>query len=208
MFYLSDSSRSFCSHLCFQDLLELHSPPSSSLYRFFLPRKSNYFFLPSDFKPPSPPGGTTRKTRVEMTIEWSPDYCLVCDRQTLGGTYCSQACRLAELDPMPLDYTLSLDAEQSTQMMDRSSTVKSSSCNNTISSFGYAARRHKSQPSAGGIEKSSTTISPSPSRSSISSLRSNTSQSDPVTNQAKNDLRDYASCFDQVRHLKRRMTSF
>lgn len=35
-----------------------------------------------------------------MTSEtdWSHDYCLYCDKQTLGGLYCSQACRLADLE--------------------------------------------------------------------------------------------------------------
>ncbi|OAX80082.1 hypothetical protein ACJ72_05591 [Emergomyces africanus] len=33
-----------------------------------------------------------------MATAWSLDFCLVCDRQTLGGAYCSQACRLAEMD--------------------------------------------------------------------------------------------------------------
>ena len=29
---------------------------------------------------------------------WSLDFCLTCDRQTTGGAYCSQACRLADLE--------------------------------------------------------------------------------------------------------------
>jgi len=29
---------------------------------------------------------------------WSPDYCLSCDRQTDGSCYCSQACRLADME--------------------------------------------------------------------------------------------------------------
>ncbi|KLJ08014.1 hypothetical protein EMPG_16526 [Blastomyces silverae] len=33
-----------------------------------------------------------------MATAWSLDFCLVCDTQTLGGAYCSQACRLAEMD--------------------------------------------------------------------------------------------------------------
>ncbi|KAI9794801.1 MAG: hypothetical protein M1816_002929 [Peltula sp. TS41687] len=31
-------------------------------------------------------------------MAWSHDFCLACDRQTTGGVYCSQACRLAELE--------------------------------------------------------------------------------------------------------------
>jgi len=35
-----------------------------------------------------------------MTSEtdWSHDYCLYCDKQTMGGLYCSQACRLADVE--------------------------------------------------------------------------------------------------------------
>jgi len=29
---------------------------------------------------------------------WSPDFCLSCDRETSGEAYCSQACRLADLE--------------------------------------------------------------------------------------------------------------
>lgn len=32
-------------------------------------------------------------------MEWSHDFCLACDRQTMDGeTYCSQACRLADME--------------------------------------------------------------------------------------------------------------
>lgn len=37
-----------------------------------------------------------------MSVDsWSPDYCMVCDRRTLSGPYCSQSCRLAEMDSTP-----------------------------------------------------------------------------------------------------------
>ncbi|KAF8421940.1 hypothetical protein EV426DRAFT_699427 [Tirmania nivea] len=32
-------------------------------------------------------------------LDWSPDFCLSCDRQSVnGGAYCSQSCRLADLE--------------------------------------------------------------------------------------------------------------
>ncbi|KAI9819425.1 MAG: hypothetical protein M1832_003988 [Thelocarpon impressellum] len=31
-------------------------------------------------------------------MDWSPDFCLACDRQTSGGAYCSQSCRLADIE--------------------------------------------------------------------------------------------------------------
>lgn len=35
---------------------------------------------------------------MSMDSNWSLDYCLACDRQTSGGAYCSQACRLGDLE--------------------------------------------------------------------------------------------------------------
>jgi len=31
-------------------------------------------------------------------MEWSHDFCLFCDRQISGGAYCSQACRVGDLE--------------------------------------------------------------------------------------------------------------
>ena len=31
-------------------------------------------------------------------MDWSPDFCLACDRQTSGEAYCSQSCRLADIE--------------------------------------------------------------------------------------------------------------
>ncbi|KAI5286168.1 hypothetical protein KEM52_002115 [Ascosphaera acerosa] len=36
-----------------------------------------------------------------MANAWSLDFCMVCDKQTLGGPYCSQACRLSDMDKCP-----------------------------------------------------------------------------------------------------------
>jgi len=111
-----------------------------------------------------------------MATEWSLDFCLVCDRQTLGGPYCSQTCRLAELDLV--------SSKQSFPSSKTSTTTTKSS------------RSHSSR-----------SLSPSSSQTSLSSLRSNASLNSALSNQFQNELRDYASCFDQVRDLKRRMTS-
>lgn len=35
---------------------------------------------------------------MSMDSNWSLDYCLACDRQTSGGAYCSQVCRLGDLE--------------------------------------------------------------------------------------------------------------
>ncbi|KAI9734828.1 MAG: hypothetical protein M1834_001906 [Cirrosporium novae-zelandiae] len=40
----------------------------------------------------------TTNNLTTMSTEWSPDFCLACDKQTSGQAYCSQACRLADLE--------------------------------------------------------------------------------------------------------------
>ncbi|KAB8075065.1 hypothetical protein BDV29DRAFT_172655 [Aspergillus leporis] len=47
---------------------------------------------------------------TRMATERSLDFCLVCGRQTLGELYCSQSCRLAELNLTTLSTTISVSA--------------------------------------------------------------------------------------------------
>ncbi|KAJ5935862.1 hypothetical protein N7454_005160 [Penicillium verhagenii] len=113
-----------------------------------------------------------------MSTEWSLDFCLACDRQTLGGPYCSQSCRLAELDrPIPDD---------------ESSRKSSHSRSSTLDS----------QPET----RSARSLSASSSQTSLTSLQSHTSNS-TFSGHLQDELRDYASSFDPVRDLKRRLTT-
>ncbi|KAJ5151801.1 hypothetical protein N7492_010096 [Penicillium capsulatum] len=115
-----------------------------------------------------------------MSTEWSLDFCLVCDRQTMGAPYCSQTCRLAELDrPAPED-----GSRQPSHAHSRSS---------SLDSIGDG-------PSTRGLSASS-------SQTSLTSLRSQSSNATTVADQLQDELRDYASCFDSVRDLKRRLTT-
>ncbi|KAJ6036067.1 hypothetical protein N7540_000346 [Penicillium herquei] len=113
-----------------------------------------------------------------MSTEWSLDFCLACDRQTMGGPYCSQSCRLAELDrPAPED-----DSSQKPSHS-RSSSIES-------------------QPQT----RSARSLSASSSQTSLSSLRSHSSNA-TLSDHLQDELRDYASSFDTVRDLKRRLTT-
>lgn len=145
-------------------------------------------------------GGASLKSPI-MTTEWSLDFCLVCDRQTLGGAYCSQSCRLAELD------ILHEPTAASTQEL-RAALRKSPS---------HAVRFLTTNPTSSTTQISSLkscrphyprTLSPSSSQTSLSSLRSYSSHGSPISSQSQTELRDYASCFDHVRDLKRRLTSW
>ncbi|KAL4946185.1 hypothetical protein BDV06DRAFT_151734 [Aspergillus oleicola] len=133
-----------------------------------------------------------------MTSEWSLDFCLVCDRQTHGGPYCSQSCRLAELD-VPHDTTSSNTQGSRAALKSPGMTGRGA----TISTV-----PDTSQPAPnGGRPHYQRTLSPSSSQTSLSSLRSNSSQGSSISSQSQTELRDYASSFDHVRDLKRRLTS-
>ncbi|KAJ5129210.1 uncharacterized protein N7515_005249 [Penicillium bovifimosum] len=128
-----------------------------------------------------------------MSTEWSLDFCLVCDRQTLGTPYCSQTCRLTELDVTSED-----------GMSSRRSSEASTHWPETTQA---QARAAEPVNVSAGTHDSSRTLSASSSQTSLSSLKSNTSNSSNVADRLQDELRDYASSFDQVRDLKRRMTT-
>ncbi|KAF9887426.1 hypothetical protein FE257_010143 [Aspergillus nanangensis] len=129
-----------------------------------------------------------------MAAEWSLDFCLVCDRQTQGGPYCSQSCRLAELDLGPEDPKVS-------SMFSRGG---SDNGKGRVPSH----MNHTSQALvSSSYEQDSRFLSSSSSQTSLSSLKSNSSKVSTLPGQFQSELRDYASCFDPVRDLKRRLTT-
>ncbi|KAJ5684816.1 uncharacterized protein N7477_001161 [Penicillium maclennaniae] len=120
-----------------------------------------------------------------MSTEWSLDFCLVCDRQTSGGPYCSQSCRLVELDrTSPED---SLQPRKATKSHSHSHS-RSSTADSNIDM------------------RSARSLSASSSQTSLSSLRSHASNA-TISDHLQDELRDYASSFDPVRDLKRRLTT-
>lgn len=121
-----------------------------------------------------------------MTNEWSLDFCLVCDQQTLDGLYCSQTCRLTEMD---LSSGIGRRATISTTMYRKEWPMPPHSGLSAISMPGHIMQN---QPR-------------SYSWTSLSSVE-NSSPSE-VSDRSQNALQDYASCFDQVRNLKRLLTS-
>ena len=129
-----------------------------------------------------------------MATAWSLDFCLVCDRQTLGGAYCSQTCRLSEID------RCSSGSEPSSPNASQPWSFADSAAVD-FSSF----KSFQSHPSK--------SLSPSSSQTSLSSLRSVTSttssssSSSALSGQIRNELQDYECCFDQVRDWKRRLTA-
>ncbi len=153
------------------------------------------------------------------------DFCLACDKQTNGTPFCSQACRLAELD-----HSLSSSEPASPIYTRQGSSLRSPGPVTTgfqlppAIDFSSYRRDRTPQPSTSqaspsmvvshSVPEASTTtlprssnLTPSSSQTSLSSLRTNQSSAGGISEQAWNELRNYASGFDQVRALKRRMST-
>ncbi|KAI1494498.1 hypothetical protein F4809DRAFT_321504 [Biscogniauxia mediterranea] len=153
---------------------------------------------------------------MSADLSWEPEYCLACDRQTDGATYCSEACRLS-------------DFENSSST---ASTPASSPGPGGPSTFNWTAPRPQTKfylPPAYDFTNAqpygstplpqsylshrpeSTTsarvLTPSSSHSSLCSLRSTSSSgsdSQQLSDKAKKQLRDYASSFENARLQQRR----
>ena len=165
---------------------------------------------------------------------WSLDFCLACDNQTSEGAYCSQSCRLADLDKGQFSFT-----EAS-----HSPTPSQSSLSSSVRSFGFFL------PPAFDFTSSRTasrTVSPSPaqeparlqnqhwsfsadtshpprnftplgttsSRSSVSldfntpntALLSSSHYLTQLSDDARQQLEIYDNAFDVTRHRKHRSLS-
>lgn len=175
-------------------------------------------------------------------MEWSHDFCLSCDRQISEGAYCSQACRLADLEKA------GASSEPSSPSYLSSSATSTSSYSSNASShsaagfhlppaLNFAAFRPQSSARPDYTGHASTTTShsqhsyyyqqpqshtyashseepervqrsltPSSSRSSLSSI-SNYQASQGMSQQAASALRGYVSSLDQARDAKRRLHS-
>lgn len=164
-------------------------------------------------------------------MEWYHDFCLFCDKQTSEGAYCSQACRLADLErsgysePVsPLNFTSSQRSSwtptystSSSKQFQLAPAVNFAACKSkSAATSSRPSRTVYTQQSAYSTSsnKSSSTatstppkrLSSSSSRSSLSSIAS-TSSANGLTDADYSQLRDYSNSFDQVRTWKRRATS-
>lgn len=158
-----------------------------------------------------------------MELTCFHDYCLACDKQTAGEAYCSQSCRLADLEtsstwsgttspstagPSPSwtsdsnrgsGFYLSPAVNFAAYKSPITSTYQSTSQPTSPSSSYFPS--HTSSQVA-----STKTLSPSSSRSSLSSTSSISSRADPLSEQARTELRSYTDAFDSTRNWRRRMT--
>jgi hypothetical protein len=154
---------------------------------------------------------------MASNMEWSPDFCLSCDRQIAeGGAYCSQACRLADLEKAKSPSQLSSSASStgsSTNGFYLPPAVNFSAYKTPAPSRGFDHSLHyyptnngacfAPAASASASQSQQRSLTPSSSRSSLASAHS---QATGISAQAATQLTYYARNFDQVREIKRRMT--
>lgn len=150
-------------------------------------------------------------------MNWSPDFCLACDRQTDGGVYCGEACRLAEYEKAKTGSEASSPA--SPRGMPTSWPSSRQPSNFYLApAYNFSAYRTSSSPrtsqasaarprSSPMVVSSKPVLTPSSSQSSLFSMKSNSSTSslEPthLTDEARRELRAYASSFDQSRYHRR-----
>jgi len=162
-------------------------------------------------------------------MEWSPDFCLSCDRQIAeGGAYCSQACRLAEMEKAgtaehqtPSQLSSSASSANSANGFYLPPAVNFSAYKSPSPSRGFDMG-HSSPyyngyyypTNSGAYHASPTTptsrqqpqprsLTPSSSRSSLASTGSQAAPG--ISAHAANQLNNYVRSFDQVREYRRRM---
>lgn len=167
-------------------------------------------------------------------MEWSHEFCLSCDRQIAeGGTYCSQACRLADLEKAGTSEQQTSSNLSSSASSTSSSThgfylppavnftaLKAPSASRGFdlgpSASQYYAAANSSYYTAAAPSSSSASrqsqqrsLTPSSSRSSLASAASQTASG--ISVQAAHQLNGYVRSFDQardVRRMSRRYTQY
>jgi hypothetical protein len=150
---------------------------------------------------------------------WTHQFCLSCDKQTDGATYCSESCRLADFEKTSSpsssmsspNYT-PLPSPHSAQQPSRLYLSPSYDFNNAqpygrtpLPQSHLASRASSvSTPSSRRPQK---TLTPSSSHSSLCSIQSHSSTSSEafhLSEKSKKELQAYAVSFEHVRVQRRR----
>ena len=160
------------------------------------------------------------------------DFCLACDRESTTGPYCSQACRLADLEKATSSSPNSPGLPSSSPHQHPQQQQQSSWASSGLGSgSGYflpqaykfpdpsaqqqpdTLHSRQSQPSQSPKRSprrqdpvdSQRSLTPSSSRTSLSS---NHSTSNSMSEQAKHELQEYFSAFHQTKSSKRRQSTW
>lgn len=153
-----------------------------------------------------------------MSSEWAHAFCLTCDKQTDGTTYCSESCRLADYEttssttssgPSSPSFTGSSYPWSFSKPAASSTKFYLSPAYDFTNPQPY---RPTTQTSTAKRNDSLTPpnriLSPSSSHSSLCSMRSSSSAgvdaSQQLSEKARKELLAYASSFENVRSQRRR----
>jgi len=175
--------------------------------------------------PPSISSSSAQLHIHTMTIDmdWSPAFCLACDRQTDGNVYCSEACRLTEYEvasnpgstassPTSPRGPVSWSTKKPSNgfFMEPAYNFSNAQPYGTTpsprTSYFYQASRPQSSPVTFTTKP---VLTPSSSQSSLFSMQSTHSTStEPaqLSDESRKALRAYASSFDQSRYSRRQST--
>ncbi|KAI0596051.1 hypothetical protein F4775DRAFT_566285 [Biscogniauxia sp. FL1348] len=154
---------------------------------------------------------------MSADLSWEPEYCLACDRQTDGATYCSEACRLSDFENSsstastpasspgpggPSTFNWTAPRPQAKFYLPPAyDFTNAQPYGSTPLPQSYLSHRSESTTSSARV------LTPSSSHSSLCSLRSTSSSgsdSQQLSDKAKKQLRDYASSFENARLQQRR----
>ncbi|KAJ4306884.1 hypothetical protein N0V88_000256 [Collariella sp. IMI 366227] len=144
-----------------------------------------------------------------MSFDWDHQFCLGCDKQTDGPTYCSESCRLADYEKTSPSTPSSAASSPALSSPPLDWTALSRKSTPTTSNKFYLSPAYDfAQPSPRRDSTGSTySLSPSPSHTSLCSMRSNSSaglDAAQLSEKAARELRAYARSFESVRLQRRR----
>jgi hypothetical protein len=137
---------------------------------------------------------TNQQHSTTTTMDCFQDFCLACDKQC-EGSYCSQSCRLADLEKAPhsgCSSPLTPSSEHSWESTQPGYVL--------TPAYNFTTERDEKRLST----SSASSLSPSSSRTSLSSASSSSPSGTGLSKQAHAALQDYFSSFDQTRAAKRR----
>ncbi|KAL2174287.1 uncharacterized protein P884DRAFT_263863 [Thermothelomyces heterothallicus CBS 202.75] len=150
-----------------------------------------------------------------MSFDWEHQFCLGCDKQTDGATYCSESCRLADYErtssSSPSSVVSSAAGSPAPSSFPSDWTLSSSSptAYNNGTKF-YLSPAYDFALAQSSTRRGSTqiqTLSPSASHTSLCSMRSSSSaglDATQLSEKAAKELRAYARSFESVRLQRRR----
>jgi hypothetical protein len=146
-----------------------------------------------------------------MSLDWTHQFCLSCDKQTDGTTYCSESCRLAEYEKTSTPSSgqsspgLAEPASSYPWTFSRPTTTSRPLYLAPAYDFSNAQPYGSSQRSQStGSTLAPKALSPSTSQSSLCSMRSTASTDSQLSEKAARELRAYARSFESVRLQRRR----